>query len=106
MDYDKAMKVQTEAEAAAVFTQLVKEHLDSPIAQKENRTIEQAREIELENIGYHAGYFNSETRARVERLFGTKHPHLGAIAETGEVSAEECYLLGLQFGMLSRVSKE
>jgi hypothetical protein len=41
----------------------------------------QARENEPTNLGYFAGYFNNETRARVERLFCCRHPFVGAISQ-------------------------
>jgi hypothetical protein len=33
-----------------------------------------AEEIAKENLGYYAGYYNSETMQRVNELFLTKHP--------------------------------
>lgn len=33
------------------------------------------------NLGYYAGYYDAETRARVERLFLTEHPIFGHIQE-------------------------
>lgn len=42
---------------------------------------EEARKIELHNIGYYAGYYNQETRKRVEILFDAPHPILGSYKE-------------------------
>lgn len=35
-----------------------------------------AEKIERANLGYYAGYYNHETRLRVERLFRCCHPYL------------------------------
>ena len=42
-----------------------------------------AEAIERENLGYYAGYYDNETRQRVERLFRCAHPVFGKIAERG-----------------------
>lgn len=41
-----------------------------------NYTAEQVCKI---NLGYYAGYYNNETRSRIERLFKTNHPVFGPI---------------------------
>jgi len=37
----------------------------------------EAERIERSNLGYYAGYYDSETMARVNRLFKTTHPIFG-----------------------------
>ena len=55
-------------------------------------------EITKKNLGYFAGYYNHETRARVERLFACEHPVFGKISVQGPPSAEEAFRKGLEFG--------
>ncbi len=46
------------------------------------------------NLGYFAGYYDSETRERVERLFKCSHPVFGAIAACGQPSVKEAWAAG------------
>lgn len=46
------------------------------------------------NLGYYAGYYNNETRERVERLFCCTHPIFGGIKNNGSPSAEEALAAG------------
>ncbi len=63
---------------------------------------EEAENVEKENIGYWAGYCDTETRYRVERLFRCAHPILGAIAETGPISPEKAFQYGLDYAKRRR----
>ena len=40
---------------------------------------EEAEHIERNNIGYWAGYYDEDTRLRVERVFGIIHPIFGSM---------------------------
>lgn len=53
-----------------------------------------AEEVVRENLGYFAGYYDGETRTRVERLFACAHPVFGAIAEKGTPTPEEAFEMG------------
>jgi hypothetical protein len=57
-----------------------------------------AEEIALDNLGYYAGYYDNETRERVERLFKCQHPVFGSIAENGAPTAEEAFAAGMRLG--------
>jgi hypothetical protein len=72
--YGPAMQMTDQAEADAYFTVLV-EH-----CMRFGKTAEEATAIERSNLGYYAGYYNDETRARVERLFACAHPIFGPIS--------------------------
>ena len=90
--YGPAMEIQTQAEADDYFAQMVRR------AQRMfAKSKEKAESDERQNLGYWAGYYNSETRARVERLFRCCHPVFGAIAD-GEPTAEEAFEMGLKWG--------
>jgi hypothetical protein len=47
-----------------------------------------------ENIGYVAGYYDTETRERIWRLTGTAHP----VFDTHRVSAKRAFEAGKQMG--------
>ncbi len=87
--YGPAMKITDQAEADAYFKECV-EHCMSF-----GNTREQAEPIERSNLGYFAGYYDDETRARVERLFQCAHPIFGAIAEAGPPTPEQALKAGL-----------
>lgn len=86
--YDPAMKITDPAEAARYFGECVENTMGH------GHSWEEAARIERQNLGYYAGYYNNETRERVERLFGCAHPIFGAIAEDGPPTAEEALAAG------------
>jgi hypothetical protein len=73
--YSPAMKMINPKEAADYF-ELCVEH-----TMRFGKSREKAESIERQNLGYFAGYYNQETRLRVERLFNCVHPVFGAAAE-------------------------
>lgn len=70
--YGAAMKITDPAEAEQYFEALVDHAMRSYVL-----TRQEAENVERRNLGYFAGYYDSETRERVERLFGCKHPVFG-----------------------------
>ena len=90
--YRPAMGITEQAEADAYFEVLVADCMEH------GHTRERAEEIERSNLAYFAGYYDNETRERVERLFKCKHPVFGSIAENGEPSDEEVLMLGIAMG--------
>lgn len=58
------------------------------------------------NIGFYAGYYDNETRERVEKLFDCGHPVFGKIAELGLPSQEESYECGYQQKTLAEIRKQ
>jgi len=92
--YDPATKIADEAAADAYFARCVEHTMRvAGVGQDEAVSIEKA------NLGYWAGYYDNETRARVERLFRCAHPIFGAIAERGPPSPAECLAAGLARGL-------
>ena len=86
--YRPAMEMTDQATADAYFEECV---LDCMI---QGKTRAEAETIECQNLGYFAGYYDNETRERVERLFRCAHPIFGKIAERGAPTAEEAFKAG------------
>ena len=89
--YGPAMKINDQKEADDYFEKCV-EHTMSF-----GRTREEAEGIERENLAYYAGYYDDETRLRVERLFRCAHPIFGKAAN-GTPSPEEAFEMGRRAG--------
>lgn len=89
--YGPAMEVTTQGEADRIFVSLVSSAMEA----NPNLTAEAARQMERENLGYYAGYYGDEVRARVERLFACAHPVFGPIAE-GKPTPEEAFRMGVE----------
>lgn len=90
--YDPAMSI-TEEQVAREYFELCVEH-----TMRFGKSRAEAEEIERTNLGYYAGYYDPETRARVERLFNCAHPFFGAIAEMGSPSTKEAIEIGYKLG--------
>lgn len=80
--YGPAMEITDQAEANAYFEKCVEHCMGF------GRTRQEAESIERQSLGYFAGYFNHETRLRVERLFKCNHPIFGAACEHQPTAAE------------------
>ena len=102
-----AMKITNQEQADAWFEVLVQDGIKrrGDLLEKFKDSGNPASCVRLEieriirnNLGYYAGYYNDETRARVERLFKCSHPIFGSIEENGPPSAEEAFKKGLEFG--------
>ena len=87
--YDPAMEITDQAAADAYFEECVKHSMDNF-----SKTRIEAEDLERSNLGYYAGYYSSETRERVERLFACSHPIFGKVAEEGEPTFEEALEAG------------
>ena len=96
--YEAAMVAKNETEANWLLTKAIDLHRDA----KPERPLNEVEAIERENIAYFAGYYDNETRARVERLFECAHPIFGAIAEKGPPSPELAFAKGQVLGLEAR----
>lgn len=76
--YCPAMEITDQAEADRYFEQCVAESMEY------GRTRAEAESIERANLGYYAGYYDHETRVRVERLYRCKHPIFGSAQEVSD----------------------
>lgn len=54
------------------------------------------------NLGYWAGYYDDNTRKRVEKLFKCSHPFFGSIEDNGPPTAEEAFKMGVKAGKKSK----
>jgi hypothetical protein len=90
--YCPAMEIRNQADADAYFALCVDHCMSFG-----GKTRMEAEAIERKNLGYFAGYYDHETRERVERLFKCEHPMLGKIAETGPLTADELLAAGYRW---------
>ena len=56
---------------------------------------EKAEQTERANLGYYAGYYSSETRARVEQIFMCAHPIFGALSENRPQNIQQAIDAGM-----------
>lgn len=94
---DPAMKITEQADAdqyKAAYVAYVQKFLDAE-PDPDGLTAEQVVET---NLGYWAGYYDNETRERVERLFRCSHPVFGSIAKNGPPTADVAFEAGLKRG--------
>ena len=66
---------------------------------KDNKTAEEIAKI---NLGYFAGYYDNETRERIERLFCCSHPIFGSIKNDGIPTPQEAFNKGIDYGPQTR----
>jgi hypothetical protein len=87
--YEPAMTIESQEEADAYFAALVARQLKLVKVARAR-----AEKVERENLGYYAGYFDSATRQRVEKLFRCEHPYFGPIAKNGQPTPEQALAAG------------
>lgn len=85
--YHYGMTIETAEDAQKYLAELIAYNV-----RKSGRSEDEARKMELSNLGYFAGYYDGETMERVNRLFGTSHPVFGSATP----SAEEAFKAGQQ----------
>lgn len=91
--YDPAMEITDQAAADLYFQRLV-----SQCMERFGKSRAEAIEIQKANLGYYAGYYDNETRERVERLFNCAHPVFGSIAKSGPPTPEQAFNAGVKAG--------
>jgi hypothetical protein len=91
--YGPAMELTEQPDADAYFEKCIEHTM-----RFDKNTRERAESIERANLGYYAGYYSNETRARVERLFHCAHPIFGEIAVKGPPTPEEALAKGIEMG--------
>jgi hypothetical protein len=96
--YDPAMEIQTQEEADAYFEACVEHNLRLQKLEGKTPDEQVAQANERQSLGYWAGYYDDETRERVERLFKCAHPFFGPIAEKGAPTPEEAFQMGVEKG--------
>ena len=88
---DPAMKITNIDDANQYISEYIK------YINKSKNDIFESEKIAKSNLGYYAGYYDSETRERVERLFMCQHPIFGSIKENGVPTAKEAFEAGLSY---------
>lgn len=91
--YKPAMDVISEEEAAEYLMECINHTMDI----RPELSMEEARKIELNNIGYCAGYCDAATAKRVMALFHTAHPIFGGSHPTTTEALES----GMRYGRKS-----
>ncbi len=89
--FEAAIAIEDQDAADIMFEQLVQEC----IVENANMRRDEAIETIKDNLGYFAGYYDNDTRARVERLYRCAHPVFGPIATTQPPSPDEALKLGM-----------
>lgn len=84
--YNKAMCIKDQQEADQYFRLLVE--------QVEGKSEDEAEALVRYNLGYWAGYFDHETRARVEKLYDAPHPVLGSASNS--LTMEGIFRMGMK----------
>lgn len=84
--YAPAMAMTDSEDAQAYLDALIERSMRC-----HGKSEEEARRIQLSNIGYYAGYYDSETRQRMQMLFGAIHPILGSASLTPEQLLKKGY---------------
>ena len=90
--YRPAMSMTDPEQAEAYFEECVAHYMSF------GKSREEAESIERQNLGYFAGYYDDETRERVERLFKCAHPIFGKISENGAPTPEQAFSMGIAAG--------
>ncbi len=87
--YDPAMLITDRAEADAYLERCVAHTMGF------GRSREDATRVERENLGYWAGYYGPEVRARVLAMFDAPHPIFGTRDPTPEEAIEAGRLMAI-----------
>jgi hypothetical protein len=74
-----AMEITEQADADAFFEAYV-----TWMMARINQTRGEVENVARQNLGYYAGYYDSATMARVNRLYRTTHPIFGSASVTPE----------------------
>lgn len=91
-----AMKITDEEDAKQYFEEYVK-HIQKRLDENPRDDNSTAEDIAKSNLGYFAGYYDNETRERVERLFLCRHPIFGSIKENGAPTPVEAFKAGKNY---------
>lgn len=89
-----AMKITDQADADQYKLEYIA-HIQGFLDTEPNENGMTAEQIANTNLGYYAGYYDTTTRERVERLFRCAHPVFGAVKDGGgNPSPEAAFALG------------
>jgi hypothetical protein len=100
--YRPAMEITTQEEASRYLYRLVT-YVIAHAEEKDKKglTFDDHVRIQKSNLGYFAGYFDSRTMERVNRVFNTAHPVFGRTAPT----LEEAFNARKEFAKTGKMPK-
>jgi hypothetical protein len=93
--FKSAMKCKTKAEAEKWMLAEVERFYTLPDFKGGEQ---EARKIILNNLGYMAGYYDSATAKKVNKLFGAVHPVFGTDTYFEDVTPEQAFEAGKKLG--------
>lgn len=88
-----AMEITDPEDAKQYLTEYVK-HIQKYLDTKPRDDQMTAEDIAKINLGYFAGYYDNDTRERVEKLFTCAHPIFGTIKDNGSPTPEQAFQAG------------
>lgn len=91
-----AMQI-TEQEDATQYLEKYVAYIQKKLDEEPRDDDMTAEAIAKANLGYFAGYYDNEVRARVEKLFLCSHPIFGKIEETGPITPEAAFTAGMNY---------
>lgn len=94
--YKPAMEIDNEADAQFYLGKLIERRM---LPENGGYTEEDARALELSNLGYYSGYYDNETFERVNRLFKAVHPIFGGVYPT---DSNDTLAKGIELGKQSK----
>ncbi len=94
--YGPAMAITDQSQADEYFEACVQQNLRQQARANKTPDRAEAEKIERINLGYYAGYYDAETRARVERLFRCAHPIFGEITKNGSPTFDQALNAGCE----------
>lgn len=93
LNYTVAMEITTQKEADDYFEKLVRWAI-----KESGKSKAEVERIQRTNLGYFAGYYDSKTQRRVQKLFNCEHPIFGSIEKNGEPTSEQALQAGIKMG--------
>jgi hypothetical protein len=95
---DSLVKATDKATAQTLLDEYIEDIQRYYRAASDLKNYTEAKRLALNNIGYYAGYYDQETRERVELLYGARHPVLGS-ALGNQLTSEQIYKIGVDYGL-------
>jgi hypothetical protein len=96
IEYRDVCEAATKEEMVQRFDALLKE-----LSDREGGTPASHRTIQLANVGFFSGYYDSATAKRVLDWLGATHPIFGTAHADGTLTGEEAFKAGLELGRRS-----
>lgn len=90
---ERAMKVDSKASASQILESIIRVSM-----RQNNLSRAKAMKYAKENLAYYAGYYDDDTRRRVEKFFECEHPFFGSIEKYGPPTPEEAFAMGQKLG--------